>query len=58
VLTEFGKTFYVIARTLVTQHDKAVATALQAARGELNSFRVGYSPLVDLTVVSAILADA
>jgi DNA-binding transcriptional LysR family regulator len=54
VLTEFGRTFYVIARTLVTQHDKAVAAALQAARGELNPFRVGYSHLVDLTVVSAI----
>src|SRR5580658_6116286 len=39
VLTEFGKTFYVIARTLVTQHDRAVATALRAARGEMSRKR-------------------
>lgn len=56
-LTDFGKTFRPIARTLVSQHDKAVASALQAARGELNSFHVGYSSLIDLTVVSAIRSE-
>ena len=33
-LTDFGKTFRAIARTLVSQHDKAVTSALQAARGD------------------------
>jgi LysR family transcriptional regulator, benzoate and cis,cis-muconate-responsive activator of ben and cat genes len=56
-LTDFGKTFGAIARTLVSQHDKAVASALQAARGERNSFHVGYSPLIDLTVVSAVRSE-
>ena len=56
-LTDFGNTFRAIARTLVSQHDKAVASALQAARGEPNSFHVGYSPLVDLTVVSAVRSE-
>jgi DNA-binding transcriptional LysR family regulator len=56
-LTDFGKTFRAIARTLVSQHDKAVASALQAARSEPNSFHVGYSPLIDLTVVSAVRSE-
>lgn len=53
-LTEFGKAFYTIARTLVAQHDRAVIAALEAARGEPQSFRVGYSPLIDLTMPCAV----
>jgi DNA-binding transcriptional LysR family regulator len=53
-LTDFGRVFCVVARTLVAQHDRAVATALDAARGAARSFRVGYSPFVDLALVSAV----
>ena len=57
LLTDFGRTFYVIAHALVTQHDKAVAAALEAAHGRARLFRVGYSPFIDLTVVSAARFD-
>ena len=56
-LTDFGKTFRAIARTLVSHHDRAVASALRAASGEPNSFHVGYSRFVDLSVVSAIRSE-
>jgi DNA-binding transcriptional LysR family regulator len=53
-LTDFGRVFCVVARTLVAQHDRAVATALEAARGPARSFRVGYSPFIDLALVAAV----
>jgi DNA-binding transcriptional LysR family regulator len=56
-LTDFGKTFYGIARTLVSHHEQAVALALEAASGEPHSFHVGYSPFIDLTVVSAVRSE-
>ncbi len=56
-LTDFGKTFYAIARTLVSHHEQAVALALEAARGEPHTFHVGYSPFIDLTVVSAVRSE-
>jgi DNA-binding transcriptional LysR family regulator len=56
-LTDFGRTFAAIARGLVAQHDRAVANALEAARGEHRSFRMGYSLFVDLTVVTAVRTE-
>jgi DNA-binding transcriptional LysR family regulator len=54
MLTDFGRIFCVVARTLVAQHDRAVATALEAARGPARLFRVGYSPFIDLALVAAV----
>jgi DNA-binding transcriptional LysR family regulator len=56
-LTEFGKAFHAIARTLVAQHDRAVASALDAARDEVKALRVAHSPLVDMRTVAAIRSE-
>lgn len=57
MLTDFGRIFCVVARTLVAQHDRAVATALEAARGRARLFRVGYSPFIDLALVAAVRTE-